>query len=703
MMKQLYSINREVPGPTTTPFVTAIQYNERGQRRYITFNNNTHTNYEYDEKTFRLTRLKTNRSTSELLQDLNYTYDAVGNIVEQVDGAQSTNYYDNSAVSANGKYEYDPLYRLLKSEGRELIGLVNNSAPSHIDQDISPLNETALRRYSQAYEYDELGNLLKMIHSATGGSWTRHYHYNSGFTNNLLQSVNNSTTPESTPQYTYDAHGNMTAMPHLASMGWDFADRLQSADLGGGGDAYYTYDAGGNRVRKVIVKIGGAIDERIYHGDWEVYREKNSGGTVQLERETLHISDDTGRIAVVDTQSVGGSTQTTRYQYSNHLGSASLELNASGAIISYEEYHPFGTTSYRSGVSSAEVSLKRYRYVGKERDEETGLYYYGARYYAAWLARFVSVDPLKDKFPFYSSYQYTGNNPVTFTDLDGNETTDNETTNVKTNGQQGFVKNYQGNALEIKQTDTIIQSYIQKLFELDTRYMISDDPYERSEILGKRAIGIEGLSELVYHKYKLLETKKLYDDQIELVSTFISGIKELSEGGAIVTSILSGGASGSLRGLFMAAVEEAVFFGVDIALTEVLESVSNKSLGDLGEEVTEKVLREKYPNSEIRTQITGQFADQKYTSFDFIVIDPDSGKILSAIESKVNTAGFTPNQTRFYKQGEEVTLFGERAKEAKLSGTRISSKTVETFLSRTQINRFSNEIIENTLKIMKAK
>ncbi len=68
-----------------------------------------------------------------------------------------------------------------------------------------------------------------------------------------------------------------------------------------------------------------------------------------------------------------------------------------------------------------ETSLKRYKYVGKERDEETGLYYYGARYYAAWLCRFVSVDPLQHKYPHYTPYQYAGNKPVSYIDLDGLE------------------------------------------------------------------------------------------------------------------------------------------------------------------------------------------------------------------------------------------------------------------------------------------
>ncbi|MCC6527424.1 MAG: RHS repeat-associated core domain-containing protein [Polyangiaceae bacterium] len=59
----------------------------------------------------------------------------------------------------------------------------------------------------------------------------------------------------------------------------------------------------------------------------------------------------------------------------------------------FEEYHPFGTTSYHAWDSSAEVSAKRYRYTGKERDEETGLAYHGARYYCPWLGRWTSADP----------------------------------------------------------------------------------------------------------------------------------------------------------------------------------------------------------------------------------------------------------------------------------------------------------------------
>ena len=197
-------------------------------------------------------------------------------------------------------------------------------------------------------------------------------------------------------RYGYDAHGNMTSMPHLASVGWSYQDEMASADLGGGGTVYFTYDAAGQRVRKVW-EHSGLVEERIYLGGYEVYRRRDSSGIV-LERQTLHVMDGVKRIALVETKTVdagGASAAATvmRFQLGNHLGSAVLEVDEMGRVISYEEYHPYGTTAYQSGTGAAEVSLKRYRYTGKERDEETGLYYHGARYYAPWLARWSAADP----------------------------------------------------------------------------------------------------------------------------------------------------------------------------------------------------------------------------------------------------------------------------------------------------------------------
>ena len=111
-----------------------------------------------------------------------------------------------------------------------------------------------------------------------------------------------------------------------------------------------------------------------------------------------------------------------RYIYSNNLSSAMLELDDNGEIISYEEYHPFGTTAYQATNSQINAVAKRYRYTGKERDEESGFYYHGARYYIPWLCRWTQCDPIGIKDGL-NVYAYVSNNPVMLNDPSGTQST----------------------------------------------------------------------------------------------------------------------------------------------------------------------------------------------------------------------------------------------------------------------------------------
>jgi len=434
-----------------TTQVSNINYNEKGQRTDIYYGNNTKTKYEYDTNIFRLTRLLTTRNNgADILQDLNYTYDAVGNITEQADNAQQTHYFNNAVIEAKGKYTYDALYRLLKGSGREKTGS-SSSTPGGMSPDMIPTggqSNSTLSNYCQQFTYDAMGNLLQLSHrSSCGGAeqWKRTCQYHSGMPNNYLLSAYSGATPPSSPDFTYDAHGNMLKMPHLQSMEWDIYDQLQASHKTDE-STYYVY-SGGERVRKIVLDTSGVSDkikyERLYLGGYELYREYDTSENLKTERKTLHVLDDKRIIALLEIKTVANgsalptASQVTksRYQYTNHLDSASLELNETAAIISYEEYHPFGTTSYSLHTNDTEVTLKRYQYVHKERDEETGLYYYGARYYAPWTCRFISVDPLAADYPYLTPYNYAGNKPITHKDIDGLQGTGdppvkNEGTNV---------------------------------------------------------------------------------------------------------------------------------------------------------------------------------------------------------------------------------------------------------------------------------
>ena len=428
---------------TATPFVADLDYNAKGQRERIKYGNGAVTTYTYDPRTFRLTRLTTTRTRSggDRLQDLHYTYDPAGNITHIRDEAQQTIYFNNAVVEPHAEYTYDAIYRLIEATGREHIGQSNLPVPGSWDDAPRvhlphPHDGQALRRYLERYEYDAVGNFLKMIHQAANGSWTRAYAYEEPSlveftkTSNRLSRTNIGATTE---HYSHDAHGNMTSMPHLPLMRWDFKDQLQATSrqvVNNGGTpeiTYYVYDASGQRVRKVTERQAGPgqtptrMKERIYLGGFEIYREyAGDGQTVTLARETLHLMDDKQRIALVETRTQGSDpapAQLIRYQLGNHLGSASLELDDQAQIISYEEYYPYGSTSYQAVRSQTETP-KRYRYTGKERDEESGLYYHGARYYAPWIARWSVPDPmgLVDGPCIYS---YCRGNPVVLSDPSG--------------------------------------------------------------------------------------------------------------------------------------------------------------------------------------------------------------------------------------------------------------------------------------------
>jgi RHS repeat-associated protein len=93
-------------------------------------------------------------------------------------------------------------------------------------------------------------------------------------------------------------------------------------------------------------------------------------------------------------------------------------MSAGPPRVKYEEYHPYGSTAWWSNNGDSEVSQKRYRYTGMERDEETGLQCHGVRYYAVWLGRWTSADPI-GLGDGVNRYAYCHGNPASSIDPAG--------------------------------------------------------------------------------------------------------------------------------------------------------------------------------------------------------------------------------------------------------------------------------------------
>jgi RHS repeat-associated protein len=445
--------------------IQTITYNAKGQKLSLSLGNGTTTRYTYDDKTFRLIHLYTRRGSGFPgdcagdpdaarparpcgVQNLHYTYDPVGNIMHIQDDARQTVYFKNVAVEPSSDYIYDALYRLVQAAGRE-----KNSAalsPPKPDEGPWPVvafpSADATRNYTQSYVYDAVGNFVQMRHALSSGTgWTRRYATQPD-SNQLYRTWygdpnwNGSRTNNKT-EYRHDIHGNMLNLNQTPEdwgldIEWDWRDMILGFDCIGGGIATYQYGIDKQRTRKHITRLGGVVEDRVYLGGYELYRRRNAQDAVVEEIESHHLFEGDQRVLLVDDViRTGGMTDPGpdglsvnertlfRYQYSNHLGSACLELDHQAGIISYEEYHPYGTSAYRLMESGVEAPAKRYRYTGMERDEESGLNYHGARYYAPVIARWQSADP-KGISEGLNRFMANKGNPIRFVDTNGREDRD---------------------------------------------------------------------------------------------------------------------------------------------------------------------------------------------------------------------------------------------------------------------------------------
>lgn len=426
-------------------FVEHIAYNAKAQRVLIAYGNGMMTRHAHDRQTFRLTRLRTERFqkasalqwdglgaatglNDEIKQDYSYRYDLAGNILsieERVKHCGIRNLDPDRLLRA---FEYDPLYRLTRATGRAAAN--SSAAPPYADPRLSgfhPAGSPAFTQdngpdlteaYSEDYEYDPAGNMLTMGHSQGGARWVRQYTSAAG--SNRLDSI---TVGSAAFACEYDANGNLSrqALNHFHD--WDHADRMVGYHNQNGSavsvEATYLYGADGMRVKKWVRRGGSANGEETttyIGGIFEHHRWSDSGAN--RENNHLHVMDNQSRVAM---QRMGPAhheeaAPEVQYHLGDHLGGSSLVMGgadaAGAAFVNREEYSPYGETSFGS------FGRKRYRFSGKERDGESSLSYFGARYLAPWMARWVNCDP-DGPSDALNLFIYVRNQPLRLLDTKG--------------------------------------------------------------------------------------------------------------------------------------------------------------------------------------------------------------------------------------------------------------------------------------------
>lgn len=423
-----------------TSSVTGIQYDADGQVVHVVYGNGSQTTHTYDPEMGHLVATRTLRTGDKtILQDVSYIHDCRGKVVHTTDKA-SIAPLSPKTVPPTRRFWYDSFDQLVQATGRVQVDPGSKQLrPYDFNSDISDGVTSSggqMIRYTETYTYNQAGNLKTMQNLPEGkySGWTRQYFYEepssiqSGHTSNRLTRTSIGGVMQ---EYQYDndvgRHGCMTSIPGYSRLGWDSEDRLHSFSTQRVSEGstpettWYVYDAEGTRVRKVTERgvdsaattAPAKIKDTRYLLMGDVFsRYQGDGLTESRTTTTLNVGDPAlGSAPVALVERGSHITQPlTRYRISDQL-----DLDGDANVVSYQEFSPFGAKTYQASNTDAP---RAYRFASYRWDSESGLYFCGARYYACWLGRWTSADPL-GTVDGLNLYAYVRNDPVNFGDLSG--------------------------------------------------------------------------------------------------------------------------------------------------------------------------------------------------------------------------------------------------------------------------------------------
>nr|WP_315435691.1 RHS repeat-associated core domain-containing protein [uncultured Pseudomonas sp.] len=384
--------------------VSDIRYDAYGQVTHELAGNGVLTTLSYRPEDGRLLTRHAQDNLGNVLQQLIYAYDPIGNVTSIEDQALPVRWFANQRIEPVSRYRYDSLYQLSHATGWEAG--VGGGGP------------TAVANYSQRYHYDAGGNLRELTH--VGQQSPGHQLQAARFSNRCLPWHDGKPPSEAEIAEAFDSRGNLLLLDQGRRLQWNLRCQLDSVVVvsrrtDADDRESYLYDGAGQRVCKTRSSRASArslLAQVRYLPALELRTDTGTGESLQviIVRTGLNIV----RVLHWQSPSPTGVNYLYRYSFNDHLGSISLELDADAQLISREHFYPFGATAW---AEEPDVSYKTARYSAKERDA-TGLYYYGFRYYVPWLQRWLNSDP-GGAIDGHNRYRALRNNPMTYRDSDG--------------------------------------------------------------------------------------------------------------------------------------------------------------------------------------------------------------------------------------------------------------------------------------------
>ena len=435
--------------------VDRIGYDKEGHTVYTKLGNGTETTYTYDKQRERLQVMNLTTDGQTVMEN-RYRYDAVDNILGITNAANPTSLTKLNKAKLGGRsshtYEYDELNRLIHANGNPTLvtnDSTNTTREMYWDEDnrlmvLSDNGKTSRYTYNAAgerimksygtmegvyingapqgitfHETDNFTLYPASILSVNKNRFTKHYfigekriasRIGTGLFNNV-----------------YGRNGS-----YVTAGQQDYAERMNQIQKQK--EAYYKQQG----IAPGVPTMKGAYGDpentkRGYNSIIDTLGNHDvPQGWIQTPRPNTTPNTNPGPPVSWNDPSNPDDPQAgygyipndttkeeTFFYHSDHLGSTSYITDDHANITQYDAYLPYGELLVDEHSSSEDLP---YKFNGKQFDEETGLYYYGARYMDPKISMWLGVDPLMEKYPNVTGYCYTMDNPIKFIDPNGKET-----------------------------------------------------------------------------------------------------------------------------------------------------------------------------------------------------------------------------------------------------------------------------------------